>query len=193
MPIIPTRSGLRKADYRSIYGRGSPMSTSRWPLCRRGPSLLRNFPEVEVVARGRRRERTCHPGRGRRSLVPRTSCYSEPAIFSIFGFKFLEGTAGRRPGGAEFRVSLSRSAEKKIFWRPACTRKDTGRCNRKPYRITGVFGGPTGQYRSPDRRHLCPKSFRNDGWLTDDLRLQRYILIPGEARPCHNSINGCPG
>jgi putative ABC transport system permease protein len=157
-----------------IHNSGSDVDIALAPLPA-GPNLLRNFPEVEVVARVDNQSELVIKA-GMEIISPKNFCYSEPAIFSVFGFRFLEGT----PAGAlsaPNSVVLSRSAEKKYFGAQPALGK-TLECNRKPYRITGVFADQPG---NTDLRidGILSKEFSNDGWLTDDF-VCTYILFRGK-------------
>ena len=141
-----------------------------------GPNLLRNFPEVEVVARVDNESELVIKA-GTEIISPKNFCYSEPAIFSVFGFRFLEGTVAGALS-APNSVVLSRSAEKKYFGGQPALGK-TLECNRKPFRVTGVFAD---QPANTDLRidGILSKEFpNNDGWLTDDF-FSTYVLFRGK-------------
>ncbi len=158
-----------------IHNSGSDVDIAEVPLPA-GPNLLRSFPEVEVVARVDNESELVIKA-GTEIVSPRNFCYSEPAIFSVFGFRFLEGTAAGALS-APNSVVLSRSAEKKYFsGQPALGK--TLECNRKPFRVTGVFAD---QPANTDLRidGILSKEFpNNDGWLTNDF-VSTYILFRGK-------------
>lgn len=138
-----------------------------------GTNLLRTFPEVQAVARIDQESNLVIKA-GTEIFSPKNFCYSEPAIFSIFSFTFLEGTAASALSTPN-SVVLSRSTEKKYFGdRPALGK--TLECNRKPYRVTAVFAD---QPANTDLRidGILPKDFStNNGWLNDDYAYT-YILF----------------
>jgi putative ABC transport system permease protein len=158
-----------------IHNSGSDVDIALAPLPA-GPNLLRNFPEVEVVARVDNESELVIKA-GTEIVSPKNFCYSEPAIFSVFGFRFLEGTAAGALSAPNSMV-LSRSAEKKYFGGQPALGK-TLECNRKPFRVTGVFAD---QPANTDLRidGILSKEFpNNDGWLTDDF-FSTYILFRGK-------------
>jgi putative ABC transport system permease protein len=93
-----------------IHGAGSDVDVALAPFPA-ASNLLRSFPEVEAVARVDD-ESNLVIKVGTEIVGPKNFMYSEPAIFSVFGFRFLEGTAGGALS-APNSVVLSRSAEKK--------------------------------------------------------------------------------
>ncbi len=154
-----------------IHGAGSDVDVALAPFPA-GTNLLRSFPEVEAVARVDA-ESDLVIRVGTEILGPKNFMYSEQSIFSIFGFKFLEGTAA---GALTARNSmvLSRSAEKKYFGSQSALGK-TLECNRKPYLVTGVFAD---QPANTDLRidGILYKDFSNDSWLADDFAYT-YVLF----------------
>lgn len=158
-----------------IHNSGSDVDIALAPLPA-GPNLLRNFPEVEIVARVDNESELVIKA-GPEIISPKNFCYSEPAIFSVFGFRFLEGTVAGALS-APNSVVLSRSAEKKYFGGQPALGK-TLECNRKPFRVTGVFAD---QPANTDLRidGILSKEFpNNDGWLTDDF-FSTYVLFHGK-------------
>jgi putative ABC transport system permease protein len=156
----------------TIHSPGSDVDLALSPYPA-GTNLLRSFPEVQAVARidG---ESNLVIKAGTEILSPKNFFYSEPAIFSIFGFTFIEGNAAGALSTPNSMV-LSRSAEKKYFGdRPALGK--TLECNRKPYRITAVFAD---QPANTDLRieGLLPKDFSaNKAGVNDDIAYT-YILF----------------
>jgi putative ABC transport system permease protein len=157
----------------TIQSPGSDVSTALAPFAA-GATLLRSFPEVQAIVRIDD-ENNLVIKSGTEILSPRNFMYSEPAIFSIFSFTFLEGTAAGALS-APNSVVLSRSAEKKYFGnKPAIGR--TVECNRKPYRVTAVFAD---QPSNTDLRidGLVSKDFSNDNWAAaDDNFAYTYVLF----------------
>ena len=156
----------------TIQSPGADVSTALAPFTA-GASLLRSFPEVQAVVRIDD-ESDMVIKSGTEILSPKNFMYSEPAIFSIFSFTFLEGTAAGALSAPNSLV-LSRSAEKKYFGNQPALGK-TLECNRKPWRVTAVFAD---QPANTDLRidGLLSKDFSNDTWLSDNDFAYTYILF----------------
>jgi len=156
-----------------IHSPGSDVSVAQAPFAA-GANLLRSFPEVQAVARIDD-ESDLVVNSGTETLSPKNFMYSEPSIFSIFSFTFLEGAEAGALSAPNSLV-LSRSAEKIYFGsQPALGR--TLLCNRKPYRVTAVYAD---QPSNTDLRidGLISKQFSNDDWaVSDDNFCYTYILF----------------
>lgn len=156
-----------------IHSPGSDLGMALAPFAA-GANLLRSFPEVQAIVRIDD-ESDLVIDSGTEIISPKNFMYSEPAIFSIFSFTFLEGTEAGALSEPNTLV-LSRSAEKKYFGsQPALGR--TLLCNRKPYRVTGVFAD---QPSNTDLRidGLISKEFSNDNWVvSDDNFAYTYVLF----------------
>src|ERR1700677_3837424 len=118
-----------------IHSAGSDVNVALAPYPA-GGNLLRSFPEVQAVARIDD-ESNLVVKTGSEISSPKNCYFSEPAIFSIFGFTFLEGTTAGALS-APNSVVLSRSLEKKYFGNQPALGKIL-ECNRKPCRVTAVF------------------------------------------------------
>jgi putative ABC transport system permease protein len=155
----------------AIHGAGSDVDVALAPFPA-ATNLLRSFPEVEAVARVDD-ESDLVIRVGTEIFGPKNFMFSEPSIFSVFGFRFLEGTAAGALS-APNSVVLSRSAEKKYFGGQPALGKML-ECNRKPYRVTGVFAD---QPTNTDLRidGLLSKDFKEDSWLADDFAYT-YVLF----------------
>jgi putative ABC transport system permease protein len=155
----------------TIHGAGSDVAVALAPFPA-GGNLARSFPEVQAVARIDE-ESDLVIKTGTEILSTKNFCYSEPSIFSIFGFTFLEGTAASALS-APNSVVLSRSSEKKYFGNQPALGK-TLECNRKPYRVTAVFAD---QPANTDLRidGLVSKDFSDESWLADDFAYT-YVLF----------------
>ncbi len=156
----------------TIHSPGADVSTALAPFTA-GASLLRSFPEVQAVVRIDD-ESDIVIKSGTEILSPKNFMYSEPAIFSIFSFTFLEGSAAGALSAPNSLV-LSRSAEKKYFGNQPALGK-TLECNRKPWRVTAVFAD---QPANTDLRvdGLLSKDFSTDTWLSDNDFAYTYILF----------------
>jgi putative ABC transport system permease protein len=154
-----------------IHSAGTDVSVALAPYPA-GGNLLRSFPEVQAVARVDD-ESNLVIKVGTEISSPKNFYFSEPAIFSIFGFTFLEGTAAGALS-APNSVVLSRSLEKKYFGSQPALGKIL-ECNRKPYRVTAVFAD---QPANTDLRieGLLSKDFSDDSWLADDFAYT-YVLF----------------
>jgi putative ABC transport system permease protein len=155
----------------AIHGAGSDVDVALAPFPA-ATNLLHSFPEVEAVARVDD-ESNLVIKVGTEIFGPKNFMYSEPAVFSVFGFTFLEGTSAGALS-APNSVVLSRSAEKRYFGGQPALGK-TLECNRKPYRVTGVFAD---QPANTDLKidGILSKDFKEDSWLADDFAYT-YILF----------------
>jgi putative ABC transport system permease protein len=156
----------------TIQSPGSDVNVALAPFTA-GANLLRSFPEVQAIVRIDD-ESDLVIKSGTEILSTKNFMYSEPAIFSIFSFTFLEGTAAGALS-APNSVVLSRSAEKEYFGKQSALGK-TLECNRKPYRVTAVYAD---QPSNTDLRidGLISKDFSNDNWLSDDDFAYTYVLF----------------
>jgi putative ABC transport system permease protein len=155
----------------TIHTAGSDVAVALAPFPA-GGNLARSFPEVQAVARVDE-ESDLVIKAGTEIFSTKNFCYSEPSVFSIFAFTFLEGTAAGALS-APNSVVLCRSMEKKYFGNQPALGK-TLECNRKPYRVTGVYAD---QPANTDLRidGLVSKDFSNDSWLADDFAYT-YVLF----------------
>ena len=154
-----------------IHAAGSDVNVAAAPFPA-GTNLLRSFPEVQAVARVDD-ESNLVVKTGTEISSPKNFYFSEPAIFSIFGFTFLEGTAAGALS-APNSVVLSRSLEKKYFGSQPALGKIL-ECNRKPCRVTAVFAD---QPANTDLRieGLLSKDFSDESWLANDFAMT-YVLF----------------
>jgi len=154
-----------------IHSAGSDVDIALAPYPA-GGNLLRSFPEVQAIARVDD-ESNLVVKTGSEIFSPKNFYFSEPSIFSIFGFTFIEGAAAGALS-APNSVVLSRSSEKKYFGNQPALGKML-ECNRKPYRVSAVFAD---QPANTDLRieGLLSKDFSNDSWLADDFAYT-YILF----------------
>jgi putative ABC transport system permease protein len=154
-----------------IHSAGSDVDLALAPFPA-GTNLLRSFPEVQEVAR-LDDESNLVVKAGSEISSPKNFYFSEPAIFSIFGFTFIEGTAAGALS-APNSVVLSRSLEKKYFGNQPALGKIL-ECNRKPCRVTAVFAD---QPANTDLRieGLLSKIFSDDSWLAEDYAYT-YVLF----------------
>jgi putative ABC transport system permease protein len=157
----------------TIHSPGSDVNVALTPFAA-GANLLRSFPEVQAIVRIDD-ESDLVIKSGTEILSTKNFMYSEPAIFSIFGLTFLEGTAAGALSAPNSLV-LSRSAEKEYFGNRAALGR-TLECNRKPYRVTAVFAD---QPSNTDLRieGIISKDFSNDNWeVADDNFGYTYVLF----------------
>jgi len=154
-----------------IHGAGSDVDVALAPFPA-ATNLLQSFPEVEAVARVDD-ESNLVIKVGAEILGPKNFMYSEPAIFSVFGFTFLEGTSAGALSAPNSLV-ISRSSEKRFFGGQPALGK-TLECNRKSYKVTGVFADrPANTDLKIDG--ILSKEFKEDSWLADDFAYT-YILF----------------
>lgn len=138
------------------------------------PALLKDCPELESAVRIELAGNiTIH--RNGETIAAENFCYSEPAIFSIFSFKFLEGT----PQGAlddPHSIVLSREAARTNLGAGPYLGK-TLVCNGQPYRVTGVFQNQPANTDQPIEA-LLPKDFAADAsWVNSDFDDETFVLF----------------
>jgi putative ABC transport system permease protein len=165
----------------TLHSPGSDVSTALTPSAA-GATLLHSFPEVQAIVRIDD-ESDLVIKSGTEILDAKNFMYSEPAIFSIFSFTFLEGTSTSALS-APNSVVLSRSAEKKYFGNQPALGKAL-ECNHKPYRVTAVFAD---QPSNTDLKidGLISKDFSNDNWaVADDNFAYTYVLFRQKSDLAH--------
>ena len=101
-------------------------------------------------------------------------CYSEPSVFTVFTFTFLEGTPANAlsaPGS----IVLTRSMEKRYFGKePALGR--TMICNDKPWRVTAVVADRPPNTDIPINALLSKDYSPATAWM-DDFQVFTFVLF----------------
>jgi len=135
-------------------------------------ALLRDIPEIEAATRIEQTEVLVREtGEYHKSA---NFCYSEPSIFSVLSFTFLEGlpaTALSNPGS----IVLTRSMEKRYFGKDQALGR-TMICNDKPWRVTAVVADrpPNSDIRIDA---LLSKDYsRTTTWM-DDFPVETFVLF----------------
>ena len=101
-------------------------------------------------------------------------CYTEPSIFTIFTFTFLEGSpaaALSAPGS----IVLTRSMEKRYFGKTRALGQ-TIVCNDQPWRVTGVIADRPPNSDIPINALLSKDYSRTTAWM-DDFSVETFVLF----------------
>jgi putative ABC transport system permease protein len=102
-----------------------------------GPTMKREYPEVEEMVRFVSRERTLFKA-GENSFYETKAYYADSTVFNVFSHKFLEG----KPAAAlqaPFDIVISRSLAEKYFGKNSSAIGKTLRTVYDVYRVTGVI------------------------------------------------------
>jgi putative ABC transport system permease protein len=145
------------------------LAASPQPL---GGALQRDYPEVEAVAR--LDDSSFAIRQGTDVFAAENFYFSEPSIFRIFLFRFLEGSAAHaltQPNS----IVLTRSMEKKYFGdKPALG--ETLICNGSPWKVTAVIAErPANSDITIDA--LLSKDFKTADWNFDDFTCYTFVLF----------------
>jgi putative ABC transport system permease protein len=135
-------------------------------------ALRRDFPEVESTVRIQDSSITVRQGTA--VFKADNFYFSEQSIFSVFTFRFLEGTAAgalTMPGS----IVLTRSMEKKYFGNLAALGQ-TLICKGAPCRVTAVVADRPAN--SDMTIHaLLYKNFEDVNWTFDDFDTYTFVLF----------------
>ena len=135
-------------------------------------ALLRDIPGIEATTRIEQTDVLVREaGEYHKS---ESFCYSEPSIFTVFTFTFLEGipaTALSAPGS----IVLTRSMEKRYFGKDQALGR-TMICNDKPWRVTGVIADrpPNSDIRI---NALLSKDYTTATTWMDDFSVETFVLF----------------
>ena len=146
------------------------LATSPRPL---GPTLLQDYPEVEATVRIEPANIVIR--QGKEVLSAEDFFYSEPSIFSIFFFNFLQGSPATALS-APNSIVLTRSAAKKYFGQgPALGQ--TLICDNKNFRVTAIIADrPANSDLTIDA--LLSKDYRSaTNWADDDFETYTFVLF----------------
>ncbi len=146
-------------------------ATSNVPLA---ATLLRDCPLLKAATRIEPAEVTVR--QGTTLFKEEHFVYSEPSVFSIFFFSFLEGT----PGGALTEpnsIVLTRSTARKYFGDVKTFLGRTLICNRKTYKVTAVIADrPANSDITIDA--LLWKNYQAaTSWMEDDFEVFTFVLF----------------
>ena len=145
------------------------LATSPQPLA---AALKRDYPEVEetVIIE----DSNFNIRQGTDVFEAKNFYFSEPSVFTVFAFRFLEGAAG---GALNFpnSIVLTESVKKKYFGdKPALGKTLT--CDGKPWKITAVVADrPANTDLAIDG--LLSKDFGAADWNFDDFTCYTYVLF----------------
>jgi putative ABC transport system permease protein len=145
------------------------LAASPQPL---GGALQRDYPEVEAVAR--LDDSSFAIRQGTDVFAAENFYFSDPFIFRVFLFRFLEGSAAHaltQPNS----IVLTRSMEKKYFGdKPALG--ETMICNGKPWKVTAVVADrPANSDITIEA--LLSKDFKTADWNFDDFTCYTFVLF----------------
>src|SRR6476620_1130754 len=113
--------------------KNTDMAITQLPL---GPTMKKDYPEVEEMVRVASRERTLFKS-GDNSFYEKKVYYADSNIFNVFTVKFIEGTAAAALQ-APFDIVISKSLAKKYFGNQPAVGK-TLRTVYDVYKVTGVI------------------------------------------------------
>lgn len=139
-------------------------------------TLVRDFPELESAVRIQPAELIFR--QQNQPLKEADLCYTEPSIFSIFTFTFLEGSADRAlaaPGS----IVLTRSFEKKYFGK-ARGLGQTLTCAGKTYKVTAVVDDRPANSDIPIRALLYKDFSKTTEWVGDGFDVYTFVLFHGK-------------
>jgi putative ABC transport system permease protein len=137
-----------------------------------GPTLRRDCPDVEATVRI---ETTAiNLRQNGETIVAKDFCYSEQAIFSVFTFTFLEGTAASALS-APHSIVVSRSTADTYFGNGPAFGK-TLVCNGEPYRVTAVIADRPVNSDLPINALLYKDWSSTTTWV-DDVETYTFILF----------------
>jgi len=144
-------------------------ATSPYPLA---AALQRDIPEIEQATRIEPTEVTVRQGSEKHKS--QNFCYSEPSVFTVFTFTFLEGVPTTALG-APNSIVLSRSMEKRYFGGGPALGK-TLVCNDKPWRVTGVIADRPPNSDIPIDALLSKDYTTTPSWM-DDFSVFTFVLF----------------
>ncbi len=135
-------------------------------------ALQRDYPEIEATVCIE--DSTVTIRQGTDVFAAKNFYFSEPSIFSIFTFHFLEGSAASALAHPN-SIVLTRSMEKKYFGdRPALG--NTMICNGNAWKVTAIVADrPANTDLQIDG--LLSKDYKAADWNFDDFTCYTYILF----------------
>jgi len=146
-------------------------ATSNTPLA---GALVRDCPQVEAAARIEPDDIIVR--RAGELISEKHFVYSEQAIFSIFYFSFLEGSAATALMEPNAMV-LTKSAARKYFGNGPAMGK-TLVCDKRTFHVTGVVADrPVNSDIKIDA--LLWKNFQATKWMLDDFEVYTFVLFRG--------------
>ncbi|HEY4337118.1 MAG TPA: ABC transporter permease, partial [Puia sp.] len=144
-------------------------ATSPYPLA---AALRQNIPGIDATTRIEPTEVKVREGL--ENNKSRNFCYSEPSVFNVFTFTFLEG-APASALSTPSAIVLSRTMEKRYFGNTPALGK-TLICNDKPWRVTGVFADRPPNSDIPIDALLSKDYTQTTAWM-DDFSVYTFVLF----------------
>jgi putative ABC transport system permease protein len=139
------------------------------------PTMVRDYPEIDSAVRIQPTEAVFRLGS---ELFKEDVCYSEQAIFSVFTFDFLEGSAAgalAAPGS----IVISSGFEKKYFGK-ARALGQTLICEGKVWRVTAVIADRPANSNIPMAALLYKDYTKTTDWVNDDFDVFTFVLFRGK-------------
>src|SRR5262245_51482356 len=148
-----------------------------------GPTMKKDYPEVEEMVRINSRERTLFKS-GENSFYETKVYYADSTLFNVFTVKFIEGTAATALQ-APFDIVISKSLAKKYFGKQSAMGK-TLRTVYDVYKVTGVIEDvPKNSHIRYDMLISMSTLLRNnkgqDNW--GSFNNYNYLLLKQGAHP----------
>lgn len=144
-------------------------------------AIVRDFPEIEAAVRIQQLDRIIR--QGTQLFKEENLCNSEQAVFSIFSFTFLEGSADNAltaPGS----IVLSRKLEKKYFGEEKALGK-TIIIDGKSWKVTAVIADLPANSDLPIPALLYKDFSESSDWMGDDFSVFTYVLFRGQPNWKH--------
>ena len=167
----------RIVSYIQERDKNTNWTITQFPL---GPTLKKDFPEVEEAVRFAPRERTLFKN-GNNNYYETRLYYADSNIFRIFTIKFVEGNANalNQPNS----IVISRSLAEKYFGKNVSAVGKTLRTVYDLYKVTGVFEDiPRNSHLRYDMLISMSSLKNNGGENWGNFNYFTYVLLKPGAR-----------
>ena len=167
----------RIVSYIQERDKNTNWTLTQFPL---GPTLKKDFPEVEEAVRFAPRERTLFKN-GNNNYYETRLYYADSNIFRIFTIKFVEGNANalNQPNS----IVISRSLAEKYFGKNVSAVGKTLRTVYDLYKVTGVFEDiPRNSHLRYDMLISMSSLKNNGGENWGNFNYFTYVLLKPGAR-----------
>jgi len=167
----------RIVSYIQERDKNTNWTITQFPL---GPTLKKDFPEVEEAVRFAPRERTLFKN-GNNNYYETRLYYADSNIFRIFTIKFVEGNANalNQPNS----IVISRSLAEKCFGKNVSAVGKTLRTVYDLYKVTGVFEDiPRNSHLRYDMLISMSSLKNNGGENWGNFNYFTYVLLKPGAR-----------
>jgi len=167
----------RIVSYIQERDKNTNWTITQFPL---GPTLKKDFPEVEEAVRFAPRERTLFKN-GNNNYYETRLYYADSNIFRIFTIKFVEGNANalNQPNS----IVISRSLAEKYFGKNVSAVGKTLRTVYDLYKVTGVFEDiPRNSHLRYDMLISMSSLKNNGGQNWGNFNYFTYVLLKPGAR-----------